>query len=197
MTVPLLLVRHAAHGHLGRILTGRGSDIALSSDGVTQAERLAQALTDWPVAAIYSSPQHRCRQTAAIIGDRLALAVQTSDALDEIDFGEWTGREFTDLEQDALWHRWNTTRSKTQPPGGERMTKAIERVAAFLDKLGAGDAQTVLCVTHADIIRGAIAHYLGLSLDNILRFDVDPASLSTLQFEGGQARLTTLNRVFA
>lgn len=164
---------------------------------MTQAERLARALTDWPISAIYSSPQRRCRQTAAIIGDRLALSVQISDALDEIDFGRWTGRAFADLEQDGLWRRWNNARSEAQPPGGERMTTAIARVAAFLDKLGTADAQTVLCVTHADIIRGAIAHYLGLSLDNILRFDVDPASLSTLQFEGGQARLTTLNRVFA
>ncbi len=160
-------------------------------------DRLAAALTAWPVAAIHSSPQYRCRQTAEIIGCKLGLPVSVADALDEIDFGAWTGKSFAELEADMLWHQWNSARSNCAPPDGESMASAVERIVHFIDHLTAGDLQTVLCVTHCDIIRGAIAQYLGLSLDNILRFDVDPASLSELQVGDDWARLTTLNRTYA
>jgi broad specificity phosphatase PhoE len=48
-------------------------------------------------------------------------------------------------------------------------------------------------VTHCDIIRGVIAHYLGLSLDNILRFDVEPASISTIEINRWGGRVRSIN----
>lgn len=197
MTVQILLVRHAVHAEVGRILTGRGAQVSLSDDGVGQAQRLADALADRPVAAIQSSPQRRCRETAEILAERLNLPVQIVDALDEIDFGGWTGMGFPELETDPLWQRWNSERSAATPPDGEPMAQAVRRCVDHLATFSSGPAQTILCVTHADIIRGAIAHYLGLNLDNILRFDVDPASLSELLIGRDWARLTALNRTFA
>jgi broad specificity phosphatase PhoE len=46
-----------------------------------------------------------------------------------------------------------------------------------------------------DIIRGVIAHYLGLDLDHMLRFDIDPGSISTLLLDGQGARVTRINMV--
>lgn len=197
MTVQILLVRHAVHPEVGRLLTGRGAQVSLSGDGVVQAQRLADALADRRVAAIQSSPQRRCRETAEILAQRLYLPVEVVDALDEIDFGNWTGRGFPELEHDPLWQHWNSARSAARPPRGESMAQAVRRCVDHLAALSAGQWQTILCVTHADIIRGAIAHYLGLSLDNILRFDIDPASVSELLIGRDWARLTSLNRTFA
>ncbi|MGK2910136.1 MAG: histidine phosphatase family protein [Sphingobium sp.] len=197
MTVQILLVRHAVHAEVGKILTGRGVQVSLSDVGVGQAVRLTDALADRLVAAIQSSPQLRCRETAEILAQRLNATVQIVDALDEIDFGAWTGMGFPELEHDPLWQRWNSERSAAAPPGGENMTQAVGRCVDHLAALTPGPSQTVLCVTHADIIRGIIAHFLGLSLDNILRFDVDPASVSELLIGPDWARLTSLNRTFA
>ncbi len=51
----------------------------------------------------------------------------------------------------------------------------------------------VLCVSHCDIIRGVVAHYLGLDADRMLGFDVDPASLTILALHDGGGRIIALN----
>ena len=51
----------------------------------------------------------------------------------------------------------------------------------------------MLCVSHADVIKGAVAHYLGLGLDHIQGFRIDPASLTTLAFGNGAVELVRLN----
>ncbi len=91
MSASLLLVRHAAHADLGRRLTGRGSEAGLSTVGRAQAVELAESLRGEPIAAVYSSPRLRTLQTAQAIAALHNLSVQVSDALDEIDFGVWTG----------------------------------------------------------------------------------------------------------
>jgi broad specificity phosphatase PhoE len=50
-------------------------------------------------------------------------------------------------------------------------------------------------VTHCDIIRGIIAHYLGLSFDNLLKFNVDPGSVSTLMLGPDGGCVTRVNEV--
>jgi broad specificity phosphatase PhoE len=52
-------------------------------------------------------------------------------------------------------------------------------------------------VTHCDIIRAVIAHVLGLSLDHILRFDIDPASISRLAVGDWGAKILSLNETGA
>jgi broad specificity phosphatase PhoE len=51
----------------------------------------------------------------------------------------------------------------------------------------------VVAVSHCDIIRGLIAYYLGLPLDNLLRFDIDPASVSRLMVGSWGARVISVN----
>ena len=68
------------------------------------------------------------------------------------------------------------------------------RAAALIDRLGAEGGEPVLCVSHCDVIRGVVAHALGLSLDNILRFEIAPASISWVMAHGqGRAHVLTLN----
>ena len=59
VTVTILLIRHAAHVELGQILSGRRRDVALSNDGLEQAEIVADLLSVEPLAAVYSSPLDR------------------------------------------------------------------------------------------------------------------------------------------
>ena len=119
-----------------------------------------------------------------------------ADALDEVDFGDWNGRSFAELEEDPLWHEWNSRRATAATPGGERMGEAVARTVAHLEQAATGPNQgPVMLVTHCDIIRGVIAFYLGLSLDHILRFDIDPGSVSTIEVGAGQARIIRINEV--
>ncbi|GLS80636.1 histidine phosphatase family protein [Paracoccus marinus] len=187
------LVRHGSHDELGRVLSGRTTNVALNPAGRDEAAALARALAGAGVAAVLSSPQRRTVETAAILARALGPTPQVDPALDEIDFGEWSGRDFADLSGDA-WDLWNTARATAPTAGGETMAAATARAAALIDRLGAGGGEPVLCVSHCDIIRGVVCHYLGLTLDNILRFSVDPGRICWLHADRqGGAQLLSLN----
>nr|WP_295370711.1 histidine phosphatase family protein [uncultured Sphingosinicella sp.] len=194
MTATILLIRHAAHVELGRTLTGRRRDVSLSREGLEQAEIVADLLGVEPLAAVYSSPRERAYYTAREIAEQHEKKVEILDSLDEVDFGDWTGRSFDDLEGDPLWDAWNAERGSARPPGGEAMTDAVTRAVEGLEARAAEHwDQVIAAVSHCDIIRGVIAHYLGLPLDNLLRFDIDPASVSRLVVGSWGARVMSVN----
>jgi probable phosphoglycerate mutase len=194
VTATILLIRHAAHVELGRTLSGRRRDIALSDEGLEQAEIVADLLAVEPLAAVYSSPRERAFYTARSIAEAHELEVGVVDDLDEIDFGEWTGLDFNTLEGEPAWNEWNEARETARPPGGESMVEAVKRAAAALEAIAAEHkGESVACITHCDIIRGAVAHYLGLPLGNMLRFDIEPASVTRLALGGWGARILTVN----
>ncbi len=174
------------------MLTGRGGDHPLAPIGQEQARWAAKHLRD--VTLVQTSPQRRTRETAAVIGAAFGQVPEVVPALNEVDFGNWTGRVIADLNADADWARWNESRSTAQAPGGERMTDAVTRAVGHLGALGRQEwLGTIVCVSHSDIIRGVVAHYLGLSLDRILAFDVDPGSITTLVVGDWGGRLLSLN----
>lgn len=194
VTATVLLIRHAAHVELGKVLTGRRRDVALSPEGLEQAEIVGDLLGVEPLAGVYSSPRERAFYTAREIADQHELEVTLLDSLDEIDFGDWTGKRFDELEGDPLWDAWNEARGSARPPGGETMTEATRRAAHAIAELAGAHAESrIAIVTHCDIIRGLIAHHLGLPLDNLLRFDIDPASVSRLAVGSWGARVMSVN----
>lgn len=184
------------HGEFGRLLSGRAGAAALTGAGRAQAENVASWRGLGELTAIHVSPRRRTVETATIIARALGLEVEIVAALDEIDFGDWNGKSFAELSDDPMWREWNSSRSTSPTPGGETMKAAVERAVRHLEDMAAArPGASILCVTHCDIIRGVMAHYLGLSLDNLLRFDVDPGSISTIM-AGPEGRcVTRLNEV--
>ena len=194
MTATILLIRHAAHVELGRTLTGRRRDVALSGEGLEQSEIVGDLLGVEPITAVYSSPRERAFYTARAVADPHEHQVRIAEGLDEVDFGEWTGLSFDALEGDPLWDEWNSSRSSARPPGGESMEEACRRAVAEIERIAADhDDQMIAAVSHCDIIRGLLAYYLGLPLDNLLRFDIDPASVSRLVVGSWGARVMSMN----
>ncbi len=185
----VLLARHGHHGEVGRILSGR-SEISLDEIGRAEAATLARLVEPRGVTRILSSPRARTMETAAAIGAVLAMPVEVAPALDEVDFGRFTGRPFASLDGDADWRRWNAARDTARCPGGETMGEAAARAVGLVAALGAG---VTLCVSHCDVIRGVVAHYLGMPMARIFQLGCDPGSLTTLMLEGDGARLVTLN----
>lgn len=194
MSVLVGLVRHGAHDELGRVLSGRSSDIALNAAGGAETAALAGRLAERGIVRIDTSPRLRTRQTATILGETLGICPQVAGALDEIDFGRWSGRAFADLAGDPDWDRWNSARASAPTPGGETMAAAVARAMGHIGALADAGDGPVLCVSHCDIIRGVIAQVLGMSLDNILRLEIATASISWLAVHGqGPAHVLTVN----
>ena len=195
MTTRVLLIRHATHDLLGRTLCGRMDHVSLNPAGLAQAERLAAVLATEPATLITSSPLTRAQQTAAPIARAHQRDLLTEAALNEIDTGEWTGHTFEALAADPRWIAWNTDRLHHRAPAGETMLEVQARVAAWLERMGAGSPdRTVVAVSHADVIKAACCHALGLSPDNHARFDIDPASITTLVVGAWGLKLVRLNQ---
>lgn len=194
MTADILLVRHAAHAHLGNTLSGRMQKISLSPEGAEQARRLADRLAGCGLDALQSSPVLRARETAAAVADRLGLTVTEAEPLNEVDFGDWTGQGFDDLDRDPRWHRWNEQRAEGEAPGGESMAAVQQRIMAHLRQVASSAAgKVVAMVSHCDVIRAAVAGVLGLSLDRLLQFEIGPASVSRIRLGDWGGRVITLN----
>ncbi len=198
MTTTIHLIRHAAHDLLGRVLTGRMAGVPLGAAGRLQARLLAERLAPEPLAAVCSGPLERARETAAPIAARHELAVDIVEDFDEMAFGEWTGRRFEDLSGDPVWQRFNALRSVTRAPGGELMTEVQSRMVAALFELERRHPdRTVAVIGHGDPIRSALAFVLGSPLDLLHRFEVEPASISTLALSPDGPRLLRIAQVVA
>ena len=156
MTATILLIRHAAHADLGRTLSGRSPCRGLTPEGEAQAHALARRLAGTRLATIYTSPVRRARQTAGVLAEALRTDIEIAPALEEIDFGAWTGRAYAELADEPGWTAWNTHRSIARAADGEAMADAQARIVRFLD--GAADTHAgaaFACVSHCDMIRAA------------------------------------------
>jgi broad specificity phosphatase PhoE len=194
VSLRVLLVRHGAHDLLGRVLCGRMDGVPLNAEGLLQADRLATILARETIAALYASPLQRAQQTATPIAQTCGVPLQTEPALNEIDVGAWTGATFAALKTDPRWPPWNAARLHHRPPGGESMLEAQCRIAAWLDQMAADPAdRCIVAVSHADVIKAACCHALGLSVDAHARFDVDTASVTTVSAGPWGMKLTSLN----
>lgn len=191
MTATILLIRHAAHVDLDRRLSGRRAGVALSEAGREQAAALGRRLTGRGIERVECSPLDRTRDTAAAIAQACDVPPPAPvEALIEIDMGDWTGRAPDGFGDDPAWRAWNERRGSARIPGGESMAEAQARIAGHLAMLRQG---TVAIVTHSDMIRAAVAHVLGLPLDRLLSFDIDPASVTTVVMGDWGSRLLSLN----
>jgi probable phosphoglycerate mutase len=187
-----LLIRHALVEPQETL--GRRPTVPLSEEGEAQARLLAERLESGEISAIFASPSARTLRTAQILAESRGIPVETNGCLNEIDFGEWDNREIDSLKPLESWKSFNTFRSGARCPGGEMMIEVQSRVVGFLERLTTKYPEgTVALVSHADVIRAAVCHYMGVPLDLSLRIRISPASLTILRLENSSAELLKLN----
>ena len=188
------LLRHGEHGMLGRVLVGRMPGVGMTERGRAEIAAAAERLAGEKVAAIYASPLQRTRESAEIVAARFGLPVAFRDDLIELDFGDWTGSTFEAIRADPGWQQWNTYRSIAQIPGGETM-RAVQRraVDALMELHAAHPGETVVVVSHGDVIRAALVYFLGMTLEFLTRIEVAQGSISTIRLEPQLVRITAIN----
>ena len=178
----IVLVRHGVTAETGKVLYGREPGHPLSETGVQQVEATAARLAGFPIAAIYSSPIERTRQTAAPIARSHGLTVEILDAVIESDAGEFTGETFSDLAKLDSWKAVHRSPSRFAFPGGESFASLQARTVTALEELAKRHpGETIVVVSHADPIRAALVHYTGSHLDHIDKFAVSPASVNIIE----------------
>jgi probable phosphoglycerate mutase len=179
--VTVFLIRHGTTARVGKGLTGWLPGYSLDSNGRKQAEELALRLATAPLTAIYSSPLERAAETAAPLARCLGLEVHIREEFGEVRFGDWQGKDFVEIERDPRWTQFNFYRSFTRAPEGEMMLETQARMVRGLLNLAASHTDaTVAVFSHADAIKSALMHFLGIPLDFHTRLEILPASVSVV-----------------
>jgi broad specificity phosphatase PhoE len=192
--IRFVFIRHAAIDGLGQRIAGRESGRMLNAEGERQSERLAERLAQRRIDALYSSPQPRAFATAAEIGRARGLAPQVTPELDEVDFGDWTGKTYAELDLVPEWRAFNILHSSTRIPNGELLLEVQARVIGLMARLQQNRGEeTVALVSHGDVIRVALAHQLGVPIDFIMRFEIGPASISIIELHDHGPRVLCVN----
>jgi probable phosphoglycerate mutase len=188
------LVRHGSHVLPPGVLAGRLPGVTLSDEGREQARRAAERLAAiGGISAVQCSPLERTFETAAIVADRLGLTPVSADALMEIDFGGWTGRSFEELDILEDWRHWNRFRTGTRPPRGETMLEVQLRALRHIETLEPEPGTSTVLVSHCDVIRAVLTHWLGMPTDLLLRLEIAPASISTVEIGPWGPRILRIN----
>ncbi|MGY3335369.1 putative phosphomutase (TIGR03848 family) [Streptomyces filamentosus] len=186
----LILVRHGrSTANTSGLLAGRTPGVALDERGAAQAAALPARLAGIPLAAAVSSPLQRCRETLRPLLDaRPDLPLHVEERVNECDYGDWSGRKLSELNDEPLMEVVQAHASAAAFPGGESMramqNRAVEAVRDWNARIEAEhgeDAVYALC-SHGDIIKSLVADALGLHLDLFQRIHVDPCSLTVIRY---------------
>jgi broad specificity phosphatase PhoE len=176
-----------------RRVMGR-SNSPLNTIGVAQAKQLAKRLAGAGITAIYSSPLPRALETAEMLGASLGLIPMAEPRLLEVDMGSWEGRYWSELDGDPIRQRYYEEPKTARPPGGETLWEAQQRAVAVTDELHRHQPDgAFLLVSHADVIRCVLAHYLKIDLQTARQFRIDHASVSLISPDSKVAILDFLN----
>jgi len=192
----ILLIRHGENDYVKKgLMAGRLPGVHLNKNGQKQAQTLADKLAGAPVKAIYSSPLERAMETAEPIARKLSLDIIPRQGLIEVDIGEWQDQKLKSLSRQKIWKIVSSAPSRMKFPGGETFAEAQIRICNEIDMLSRQHEpkDLVICVSHADPIRLAVAYFLGLPLDLFQRLSVAPASITVIDLREMGSRLLTLN----
>lgn len=191
----ILMVRHGQTPTTGKLLPGRAPGLHLAETGIAQAEAAAAriaAITN--VDAIYASPLERARETAKPIGKALGQKVLIDKGLLECDFGDWTGAELKNLMKLPEWTTVQRSPSTFRFPNGESFTEMQTRIVSAIDRLvHKHPGGTVVCVSHADPIKAAVAHAMGTHIDLFQRIVISTCSISAVAYHVGGPVVLTVN----
>jgi broad specificity phosphatase PhoE len=101
---------------------------------------------------------------------------------------------FEDLVDDPEYARYRDNPLTWPTPGGETIAQVQERgVRAVKRAIEANPEKRILFVSHGDIIRTVLCHFMRLELAHFRRIRVDNAAFSGFQLIGDFAELKFLN----
>ena len=188
------LVRHGVTSHTGHRLTGWMDGVSLNDEGRAQAERAADSLADVSFEAIYSSPIDRTRETAEIVAKPHGMKVRTSKGIGEVGYGAWTGRPLKVLARTKIWATLQRWPSSVRFPEGDTLREVQVRAVEEMERLRERHPRGNVCVvSHADTIKLALAHYMGIHIDLFQRILIAPASVSVLNVGTYGPQILSLN----
>jgi broad specificity phosphatase PhoE len=192
----VILVRHGQTDEnvSGRI-SGQGP-VPLNARGQEQARLAAEVLAPLGITHIFSSPLVRARQTAEFLAERLQKSIEEIPDLREVGYGDWEGKTFNEMRTHPVAHQVFHDPIKATFPNGESLLEVQQRGIRVIEWVRNTYPQGIVTVvSHGDVIRTALAHYLGMPFNEYRRLDLDNGAISVLELFDGWIRVKALNFV--
>ncbi len=191
----VVLVRHGLTPTTGKVLPGRAPGLHLADEGKRQAALVAERIAGLDkVAAVYSSPLERARETAAPVARALGIRTKIERGLIECDFGDWTGARLSSLSKQPDWRVLQRHPSGFRFPGGESLSEMASRARDAIERLvRSHKGATVVAVSHADPIKAAVADAVGTHLDLFQRICISPCSVTVISYVPEGPEVLTVN----
>jgi broad specificity phosphatase PhoE len=171
--------------------TGR-TDVPLTAHGEQQARKAGAVLaelrgTTVPPRLVLASPRSRAGRTAQLAG---LIVDDVTEDLAEWDYGDYEGLTTEQIRESVPdWSVWTH-----EIPGGETAKEVGDRADAVLDRARqALDRGDVVLIGHGHFSRVLVVRWLGLDPAAGIRIGLDPAGISVLGEDRGQAQIRRLN----
>lgn len=193
-----LLIRHAVNDFVKtHKLAGWTPGVHLSDEGKAQAEALGKRLAGAPINHLYASPLERTMETAEAIRQHHAhLEIKHHPDVGEVRYGDWEGKAIDELAQRKMWGVVQEYPSRASFPNGETMRGVQVRIVDAIEDLARRHPRDVVAIVfHADLIKMALAHYLGMHLDSFQRIVISPASISSVMLGHSRPYVVSMNDV--
>lgn len=190
----IFLVRHGeTDWNRERRVLGR-SEVPLNSTGVSQVKDLASFLPVFKIHTVYSSPLKRTIQTAKVLSSHLGIKLESDSHFTEADTGLWEGHLWKEFDNDPVKKDYYLYPETVGPPNGETFSQVIKRAVLGVESLLHRHTEGgFLIVTHSDLIRSILCHYLKVDITVIRKFWIDHASLTSISIDQDSAIVHFLN----
>ncbi len=179
MDKTVYLIRHTAvMGMVGRCY-GR-MDAPLTGTFSEEADKIKSLLSRTPPQLFLSSPATRCRKLAHFLSDGL---FETSERLQEFDFGLWEGQNWNDIPR-VDFDIWSNDLWNRSCPEGETLREFTARVLSFWHGLPSMNPSVIALITHAGPIRAILADVMGIHPLESWNIEVPIGTVRILTLQG-------------
>jgi broad specificity phosphatase PhoE len=192
----IVLVRHGQTGWNKQEKFRGRVDIDLDETGRSQAEAAAKRVSQWEVAAIYSSPLKRAMTTGQALADIVGLTVEPVEGITDMNFGVWQGMSIADVKKTypEQFHLWCHSPERLEIPDGETMEDVRRRAVATVEELAARhEGETIAVVTHRVVCRVLLCYLLGLDNSHFWQIEQDTTAINVFELEDGRTIVHLIN----
>lgn len=192
----IFLIRHGETDWNKKLIFRGRSDVRLNAKGLEQARLLSQSLGIYPIKVIYSSPLSRALETARVISSYFNLSVKKIEELTDLNFGEWEGKSFREVEKNyrEIYHKWLKSPHQLRIPGGESLLEVKKRAVEALNQIAKKNVgRNIVIVTHRVVCKVLLCAILDLGNSHFWKIKQDTCALNIIEYNKGEYILSLLN----
>ncbi len=162
-----------------------GDSESLNQEGREQARKVAALCRDYGVEALFSSPERRATETAAIISSELGIDYVVLDGFRERNWGAWAGKPWEEISE-ALGQMTLDERYNFVPPGGESWKQMDERLGMDLQTVVSSGYTMVAVISHSGALRTLLPIIKDDPKETSFSYDFQNASVTIFDYEQDQ-----------